>query len=151
WHRRRCRRSAPRSGWSPKVGGSRLPWTWRTSRAQWQEPDSAPTWPAGSVRQPAQGARLAAQQPPLTLSRHRWRRAAAVRRTRLALMMGIFLTKYAVGVSLAFSPALAQSASYATAISVVTGALSGVFLGRAVRLWRLAMPTLAEAPGTSLA
>jgi hypothetical protein len=64
----------------------------------------------------------------------------------LALIMGIFLTKYAVGVSLVISPALAQSASYAAAVSVLTGALSGVFLGRAARLWRLALPTLAQAP-----
>jgi hypothetical protein len=69
----------------------------------------------------------------------------------LALMMGIFLTKYVVGVSLAFSPALSQSASYATTVSALTGAVSGIFLGRAARLWRLALPTLAQAPGISVA
>ena len=64
----------------------------------------------------------------------------------LALIMGIFFAKYTVGVSLAISPALAQSAGYATLVSALTGAMSGIFLGRAARLWRLAMPTLSQAP-----
>jgi hypothetical protein len=56
----------------------------------------------------------------------------------LALMMGIFFTKYAVGVSLAMVPELARAGSFALAISALYGAFSGVFLGRAIRLWRLA-------------
>jgi hypothetical protein len=69
----------------------------------------------------------------------------------LALMMGIFFAKYAVGVSLAMAPELAISAGYATLVGAVSGALSGVFLGRAARLWRLALPTLGQAPGVRLA
>jgi len=66
-------------------------------------------------------------------------------------MMGIFLLKYAVGISLAMAPELASSAGYATLVGAVSGALSGVFLGRAARLWRLALPTLSQAPGVRLA
>ena len=69
--------------------------------------------------------------------------------TPLALMMGIFFTKYAVGVALVMSPALGQQAGFAWAISALYGALSGVFLGRAMRLWRLALPTLSRAPAAA--
>ena len=69
--------------------------------------------------------------------------------TPLALMMGIFFTKYAVGVAMSLSPSLAQHAGFAWSISALYGALSGVFLGRAVRLWRLAMPTLGRAPAAA--
>jgi hypothetical protein len=69
----------------------------------------------------------------------------------LALMMGIFFAKYAVGVSLATAPELASSAGYATLVGAVSGVLSGVFLGRAARLWRLALPTISQAPGIRLA
>jgi len=59
----------------------------------------------------------------------------------LALMMGIFFTKFAAGVSLATVPQLAQHLPFALAASALYGAFSGVFLGRALRLWRLAMST----------
>lgn len=58
----------------------------------------------------------------------------------LAMMMAIFLTKYAVGIAMAMQPGLAQHASFAWGASALYGAFSGVFLGRALRLWRLAMP-----------
>ncbi len=58
----------------------------------------------------------------------------------LAMMMGIFFTKYAVGVAMVLQPGLAQHSTFAFVTSVLYGALSGVFLGRAVRLWRLALP-----------
>lgn len=57
----------------------------------------------------------------------------------LALMMGIFFTKYAVGVTLALQPAVAQDLAFALAVSALYGAFSGVFAARAARLWRLAM------------
>lgn len=57
----------------------------------------------------------------------------------LALMMGIFFTKYAVGVKLALDPALAQQAGFALAVGTVYGAFSGTFAARAARLWRLAL------------
>ncbi|WP_038203324.1 DUF6622 family protein [Xenophilus azovorans] len=56
----------------------------------------------------------------------------------LALMMGIFLTKYAVGVTLAFHPAYAHQAGFAVGVSTLYGLFSGVFAGRALRLVRLA-------------
>lgn len=55
----------------------------------------------------------------------------------LALMMGIFLTKYAVGVTLAMQPARAHDPVFALAAALVYGAVSGCFFGRAARLWRL--------------
>ena len=57
----------------------------------------------------------------------------------LAVMMGIFFTKYAVGVTLALQPALARDLPVALALSAVYGAFSGVFLARAARLWRLVL------------
>ncbi|MEK8034586.1 DUF6622 family protein [Ideonella sp. DXS29W] len=59
----------------------------------------------------------------------------------LSMMMAIFFTKYAVGVMLAMQPGLAQQAVFAGSLSLLYGALSGVFLGRAARLWQLAWPT----------
>jgi hypothetical protein len=56
----------------------------------------------------------------------------------LALMMGIFFTKYAVGVSLAMVPQLAQLDGFVLTVTAIYGAFSGLFLGRAIRLWRLA-------------
>ncbi len=56
----------------------------------------------------------------------------------LALMMAIFGTKYAVGVALAFHPEWTRQAGFALGISTLYGLFSGVFAGRALRLWRLA-------------
>lgn len=56
----------------------------------------------------------------------------------LALMMGIFLTKYAVGVTLAFHPEYAHQTGFAVGISTLYGLFSGIFAGRALRLWKLA-------------
>ena len=66
----------------------------------------------------------------------------------LALMMAIFLTKYAVGVMLAMQPALAHDSAVAAIVASLYGAMSGVFLGRMARLLRLAQtsgPKPAEA------
>ena len=57
----------------------------------------------------------------------------------LALMMGIFFTKYTVGVELALHPQLAQQSGFALTVSTIYGAFAGVFLGRSLRLWKLAM------------
>jgi len=57
----------------------------------------------------------------------------------LALMMGIFFTKYVVGVALAMHPELAQQHDLAMAIGTLYGVFSGVFAGRGMRLWKLAM------------
>ncbi len=62
----------------------------------------------------------------------------------LALMMGIFFTKYAVGASQALAPALLQSALASGAVAGMYGLCSGVLLGRSLRLWRLAARTDAQ-------
>jgi hypothetical protein len=64
----------------------------------------------------------------------------------LALIVGIFLTKYVVGVDLAMQPSLAQDGSYAVPVAAIYGAFSGIFAGRAARLWRLAVR---RSPGNS--
>lgn len=57
----------------------------------------------------------------------------------LALFMGIFLTKYAVGVSIGMRSGLAHDSSFALSVSSLYGVFSGVFLARAARLWRIAL------------
>lgn len=55
----------------------------------------------------------------------------------LGLILGIFLTKYFVGVELALQPALARDSSFALQIAVLYGVFNGLFAARALRLWRL--------------
>jgi hypothetical protein len=57
----------------------------------------------------------------------------------LLLVVGIFLVKYVVGVELAMAPRLAQDAQYAVTVAGLYGAFTGIFVGRATRLWRLAL------------
>lgn len=57
----------------------------------------------------------------------------------LLLLMGIFCTKYVVGVVLALHPEVRHDATFALAIPLLYGAFSGIFAGRAVRLWKLAI------------
>lgn len=66
----------------------------------------------------------------------------------LALFMGIFFTKYAVGASMGMQPALAHNASFALIVGGLYGVFSGIFLGRAAKLWRIA---LAQTNATSVA
>jgi len=54
-------------------------------------------------------------------------------------MMGIFFTKYVVGVLLAMHPELAHQVAFAVGISALYGVFTGIFTGRAIRLWRLAI------------
>jgi hypothetical protein len=56
----------------------------------------------------------------------------------LLLIAGIFLVKYFVGVELAMTPLLVRDAQYALPVAALYGAFSGIFIGRAARLWRLA-------------
>lgn len=65
----------------------------------------------------------------------------------LLLILGIFITKYVVGVATAMQPALARDANFSLGFGALYGAFSGVFLARAVRLWRLALRQ--ERSGTS--
>lgn len=55
----------------------------------------------------------------------------------LLLIVGIFLVKYVVGVDLAMEPGLVRQAPYVLSVAALYGALTGVFIGRASRLWRL--------------
>ena len=56
----------------------------------------------------------------------------------LAFMMAIFFTKYAVGVVLARQLPIASEAVFVASISLCYGLLSGVFLARAMVVWRSA-------------
>ena len=65
----------------------------------------------------------------------------------LALILGIFLTKYFVGVELAMQPGLARDGTFALQIAALYGMFNGVFAARALRLWRLARrPQSPDAP-----
>lgn len=57
----------------------------------------------------------------------------------LLLIVGIFLVKYVVGVDLAMAPQLVRDTAYVLCVAAAYGALTGVFLGRAARLWRLSL------------
>jgi uncharacterized membrane protein len=57
----------------------------------------------------------------------------------MALIAGIFLTKYAAGAAMAMRPELKFDLAFALALSTVYGAFSGMFAGRAARLVRLAL------------
>lgn len=59
----------------------------------------------------------------------------------LMLMIGIFLTKYVVGATLAMHPEMRHQPVLALAVPVLYGAFTGVFVARAVRLWKLAIRT----------
>ncbi len=56
----------------------------------------------------------------------------------LALILAIFLLKYAVGVELAMQPQAAKDLPFVLGVAGVYGVLSGVFATRAAALWRLA-------------
>jgi hypothetical protein len=51
----------------------------------------------------------------------------------LALMMGVFCTKYAVGVMLALNPALKLQTMFAVGVCALYGAFNGIFIGQALR------------------
>jgi hypothetical protein len=62
----------------------------------------------------------------------------------LCVILGIFCTKYAVGVTLAMQPAMAHHTVFATLMGLLYGLYSGFFAGRALRLWRLTLPAAAH-------
>ena len=57
----------------------------------------------------------------------------------LALILGIFLTKYYVGVDLAMQASLANDGQYTLIMGALYGLFSGIFAGRAARLWTLVL------------
>jgi hypothetical protein len=63
----------------------------------------------------------------------------------MVLILGIFLTKYWVGVELAMQPKLALDENFALAIAALYGVFNGLFAGRALRLLRLAFRPAAYA------
>lgn len=69
----------------------------------------------------------------------------------LVLVMGIFLTRYAVAVVLALHPALTQDVASAAIVSSLYGAMSGVFIGRMLRLLRATHAKPAEPAHASVA
>lgn len=68
----------------------------------------------------------------------------------LLLIVGIFLVKYVVGVEFAMAPRLVQDMQYALTVAAVYGAFTGIFVGRAARLWRLAVHNIAVEAGARL-
>jgi hypothetical protein len=56
----------------------------------------------------------------------------------LVLMMGVFFTKYAAGVIFSQAPQLAADTAFALSFGGLYGLFSGLFLGRAARLWKRA-------------
>lgn len=57
----------------------------------------------------------------------------------MALFLGVFALRYTVAVQLALHPALAEQRALVLAVATLFGASSGIFLGRALQLWRLVL------------
>lgn len=57
----------------------------------------------------------------------------------LTLILGIFMTKYVVGVELNLQPQMARDAQFTVIVGALYGVFNGLFAGRAIRLWRLAL------------
>lgn len=66
----------------------------------------------------------------------------------LLLIMGIFLSKYALGALGAMQGTQVHENNLGLSFAALYGAFSGVFLGHAARLWRLAAQSNPELPGT---
>lgn len=63
----------------------------------------------------------------------------------LVVILGVFFTKFAVGVTLALHPDFARDSAFAISIGLAYGIFSGVFLGRVAALWRTAQTGIARA------
>lgn len=57
----------------------------------------------------------------------------------LALFIGVFLARYVVSVRLPIHPDLLVDGAFVLPVATLYGAFSGVFLGRGMQLWRLAL------------
>jgi hypothetical protein len=60
----------------------------------------------------------------------------------LALYLGLFCVKFAVGYTLATNPARVDDGSFACMTGLAYGAFSGVFLARSYAMWRVAREVL---------
>ena len=68
----------------------------------------------------------------------------------LALMMLIFLVRYAVAVAIARRPHVVESLAFAGLVSLAYGLLSGVFLARALAIRQVARPSgMPSSPGVT--
>ncbi len=67
----------------------------------------------------------------------------------LLLMMAIFCTRYGVAVAIAMHPAWAQDVAVAAIVASICGALSGVFVGRMLRMILLTREPAAPGPPAS--
>lgn len=56
----------------------------------------------------------------------------------LLLILAVFLTRYVVNVDIAMQPALTRDATYSLIVGAIYGCSTGLFAGRAARLWRMA-------------
>lgn len=62
----------------------------------------------------------------------------------LALYLGLFCAKFAIGATLAMHPASVDNANFACLTGLAYGAFSGVFLSRGYAMWRIARDVLAQ-------
>ena len=63
----------------------------------------------------------------------------------MATILALFVTKFAVGVTLAMHPSFAHDAAFATSISLLYGSFSGIFFGRGAAMWKVAHRALNNA------
>lgn len=55
----------------------------------------------------------------------------------LLIILGIFMTKYGVGVEMAMNPAASRDAGFVLPVASLYGVFNGIFMARALRLLRL--------------
>jgi len=60
----------------------------------------------------------------------------------LAIIMGIFMTKFAVGTTLAIHPSSAADPVFASLVGLAYGAFSGTFFSRGLAMWKVAHEAL---------
>jgi hypothetical protein len=56
----------------------------------------------------------------------------------MMLILGLFATKFSVGIALAMDHGLVANTTFAIAVSFAYGSFSGIFLGRGVAMWNAA-------------
>jgi hypothetical protein len=56
----------------------------------------------------------------------------------LAVILGLFSVKFAVGVTLGMQPGLAMNTGFGMAVGLTYGTFSGFFLGRGIAVWKAA-------------
>jgi hypothetical protein len=56
----------------------------------------------------------------------------------LAVILGLFSVKFAVGMTLAMQPGMAMTTGFGMAVGLAYGTFSGFFLGRGIAVWKVA-------------